>query len=171
MTATESVAGDGKEKSGKLPVLIGVLLALIGAGGGYYAVRSGLLPLGESAHVAEGDAPDEAHHDAAPQGTGAAEIAFVAMEPMVISLGPAATARHLRFRGQIETSPQHTAEVERLMPRIVDVLNSYLRAVQETDLEQPAALVRLRAQMLRRVQIVAGPDRVNDLLIMEFVLN
>ena len=33
-----------------------------------------------------------------------------------------------------------------------------------------AALTRLRAQMLRRVQIVTGPDNVNDLLIMEFVL-
>jgi flagellar FliL protein len=33
------------------------------------------------------------------------------------------------------------------------------------------ALTRLRGQMLRRVQIVVGKDRVRDLLIMDFVLN
>ena len=32
-------------------------------------------------------------------------------------------------------------------------------------------LVRLRAQMLRRVQMVTGEGRVRDLLITEFVLN
>ena len=50
------------------------------------------------------------------------------------------------------------------MPRILDVLNSYLRAVELADLEDPSAMVRLRAQMLRRVQIVTGEGRVRDLL-------
>ena len=57
------------------------------------------------------------------------------------------------------------------MPRILDVLNTYLRAVEVRDLEQPASLARLRAQMLRRVQVVTGEGRVRDLLITEFVLN
>jgi flagellar FliL protein len=57
------------------------------------------------------------------------------------------------------------------MPRIVDVLNTYLRALSLADMEERAALLRLRAQMLRRVQIVAGAGRINDLLVMEFVLN
>jgi flagellar FliL protein len=51
------------------------------------------------------------------------------------------------------------------------VLNTYLRALSIADLEESTALVRLRAQMLRRVQIVTGEGRINDLLIMEFVLN
>ena len=57
------------------------------------------------------------------------------------------------------------------MPRVIDVLNSYLRALEIGDIADAAALVRLRAQMLRRIQIVTGAGRVNDLLIMEFVLN
>ena len=57
------------------------------------------------------------------------------------------------------------------MPRILDVLNTYLRAVEVRDLEEPAALVRLRAQMLRRVQVVTGEGRVRDLLVTEFVMN
>ena len=53
----------------------------------------------------------------------------------------------------------------------MDVLNSYLRAVAVSDLEDPSALVSLRAQMLRRIQLVTGEGRVRDLLIMEFVLS
>jgi flagellar FliL protein len=51
------------------------------------------------------------------------------------------------------------------------VLNGYLRAVDAADLEDPAALVRVRAQMLRRVQLVTGEGRVRDLLVTEFLLN
>jgi flagellar FliL protein len=54
---------------------------------------------------------------------------------------------------------------------VLDVLNTYLRAVQARDIEDPAALARLRAQMLRRIQVVTGDGQVRDLLITEFVLN
>ena len=59
----------------------------------------------------------------------------------------------------------------RVEPRVMDVLNSYLRAVEVSDLEDPSALISLRAQMLRRIQLVTGEGRVRDLLIMEFVLS
>jgi flagellar FliL protein len=61
-------------------------------------------------------------------------------------------------------------EVTGLVPRILDVLNGYLRALDVAELEDPDALVRLRSQMLRRIQIVTGEGRVRDLLVTEFVL-
>jgi flagellar FliL protein len=63
------------------------------------------------------------------------------------------------------------AEVTLLLPRILDVLNSYLRAIDVAEIEDSAALVRIRAQLLRRIQIVTGEGRVRDLLVTEFVLN
>ena len=48
----------------------------------------------------------------------------------MISLPPGASARHLRFTGQLEVAPEHAAEVAALMPRVLDVLNTYLRAVE-----------------------------------------
>ena len=51
------------------------------------------------------------------------------------------------------------------------MLNSYLRAVSINELEDPSSLIRLRAQMLRRIQIVTGEGQVRDLLVTEFVLN
>ena len=100
-----------------------------------------------------------------------APTAFVPLDALIINLADPSGRRFLRFAAQVEVDPDHLTEVEEIKPRIVDVLNSYLRAVDVSDLEDPTALIGLRAQMLRRVQVVAGPGQVRDLLIMEFVLN
>jgi flagellar FliL protein len=145
------------KKRGKAGLFVGLLAGLALGGGGFYAIRSGLLDPAEL--LAGEDKP------------AAAAPAFVAMEPIMISLPPGASARHLRFAGQLEVEPGRAEEVAALMPRVLDTLNTYLRAVEVRDLENPAALQRLRAQMLRRVQVVAGEGRVRDLLVAEFILN
>jgi flagellar FliL protein len=147
------------KKKSKLPILIGLVLALVLGGGGFYATWSGMI-LGPS-H----EAPVAEAADALP------DIAFVPVDPIVISLGPNATARHLRFTSQLEVNKTASADVTLLMPRILDVLNGYLRAIDIAQLEDPSALLRIRAHMLRRIQIVTGEGRVRDLLITEFVLN
>lgn len=160
MTLTEDTAPSGTRKVSKLPLLIGVLMALLGGGGGFYVVYSGML---DRLRASEETAVTPV--DALP------DIGFVALDPLVVSLGPTSENRHLRFVAQLEAEKGHVADLQTLRPRIADVLNSYLRALETQDLEDPAALTRIRAQMLRRIQIVAGEGRVRDLLIMEFVLN
>ena len=165
--------GDGNApgKKSKLPMIIGLVLALAGGSGGFYAAYSGLLTGGES-HGA--DMAHDGGHGGDEHGGGAGplpDVAFVPVDPLVVSMGHGSDARHLRFRAQLEVPSQHRHNVETLMPRVIDVLNSYLRALEIGDIADAAALVRLRAQMLRRIQIVTGAGRVNDLLIMEFVLN
>lgn len=98
-------------------------------------------------------------------------VAFVPLDPMIVSLPGGGVSTHLRFSAQLEVNPEYTEEVETLKPRIVDVLNGYLRAVEIAELSDPAVLVKLRGQMLRRIQVVVGDGRVRDLLIMEFVMN
>ncbi len=158
---------DGEEeapkKKSKKPMLFGLILALVLGGGGFYAVYSGMIlaPAPEEGGMAEHATPS----DSLPP------IAFVPLEPLIISLGPRAGSRHLRFRAELEVNPDYQNDVELLLPRVLDVLNSYLRAVDLRDIEDPSALINLRAQMLRRIQLVTGEGRVRDLLIMEFVLN
>lgn len=154
---------EAQPKRGKRPILIGGLLALLLGGAGFYAAVSGLIPgMGTQASADErgGDTP-------APLDP----IAFVSVPPLIVSLGDAAAQRHLRFVSQLEIDPAHATEVETLLPRIADVMNGYLRAVDSASLEDKAALVRIRAQLLRRIQLVSGEGRVRDLLITEFVLN
>ncbi len=138
------------------PLILGLVLALALGGGGFYAAWSGLLTGGGKTARGPEPLPD---------------IAFVPVTPVVISLGAGARNRHLRMTSQLEVASGHAAEVTLLIPRILDVLNSYLRAVEIAQLEDPAALVRIRAQLLRRIQMVTGEGRVRDLLITEFVLN
>lgn len=148
-------------KKSKKPLIIGVILALVLGGGGFYATYSGLI-LGQ-------DPAGAAGHE--PSASPLPDIAFVPIEPLVISLGSADSGRNLRFSSQIETSSAYTADVTLLLPRIVDVMNGYLRAIDPAELDEPATLLRIRAQLLRRIQLVTGDGRVRDLLVTEFVLN
>jgi flagellar protein FliL len=141
-------------------LLLGVAGALVLGGVGFAAVYTGAVAslLGREGDPSSAVQPLEA-------------VSFVPVDPIVIAMPPGAAARHLRFSAHLEVAPAHAAEVASLMPRIVDALNGYLRALEVADFEQPAATVVLRAQMLRRVQLATGEGRVRDLLISEFVLN
>jgi flagellar protein FliL len=147
------------KKKSKLPLILGLVLFVALGGGGFYAVFSGLILGHEAEPVAGehvGDLPD---------------IAFVPLERVTITLGDVSANSHLRFAAQLEVNLAHQSEVVMLTPRILDVINGYLRAVEVQELGDPNALVRLRSQMLRRIQIVTGEGRVRDLLVTEFVLN
>jgi len=118
MSEDEQPEEQEPKKGSKLPILLGIILAIVGGGAGFYLTWSGTI-LG---------APEE-----------------------VVS--------------------SYKADVEKLLPRITDVMNSYLRALDPGDFEAPAALVAIRAQLLQRIKIIVGQKRVNDLLVLEFVLN
>lgn len=159
-----------KKKSALMPLIVGVVLALLLGGGGFFAVYSGMI-LGPSATAEDGHATEGGH---GKEGDGAMplpDVVFLPLEPIVVSLGSRSGSRYLRFRGELEVEPKHEAEVTALMPRILDTLNGYLRAVSVSELEDSASLLLLRAQMLRRIQIIVGDGPVHDLLIIEFVLS
>ena len=160
MATAEATLEDTPVKRSKKPLLIGLVLALLLGGGGFYATWSGMI-LGNADHA-------EAEHATPGPLSG---IAFVPLQTMVVSLGPDSTSQYLRFTAQLEVVDSSAADVTLLAPRILDVLNSYLRAIDTASIEDPQAMARLRAQVLRRIQIVTGEGRVRDLLITEFVLN
>jgi flagellar FliL protein len=176
MTAADPVP---PAKPSRLPLILGLVLGLAGAGGGFMATRMGLLSpaAADDSHAAEGDhaAPAEEHAaegdhgDEGAAASGAGE--FVPLDPLVVNVDDPDGGRFLRFVAQIEAEPGHAAEIEAIKPRFSDVLNGYLRAVELADLENPQALDLLRGQMLRRLQTVAGDGVIRDLLIVEFVLN
>lgn len=159
MADTDESTTEAPTKRSKLPLIIGLVLMLALGGGGFFAVYKGLV---FAPHKAA-----ERH----PEVAALPDIAFVPIDPMVVPLGSGRANRFLHFTAQIEVAKAYQADVTLLLPRILDVLNGYLRAVAVADLEDPSALVRLRAQMLRRVQIVTGDGRARDLLVTEFVIN
>ncbi len=149
-------------KPSKMPLILGLVAAIIGGGGGFYATYSGMLMAPESPVDNKAEMPALAPIP---------DVTFVPIEPMTISLGRGSATRHLRFRANLEVPAEYKEDVEKLLPRVMDILNGYLRALKLEDFESADALPKLRAQMLRRIQIVTGKGRVNDFLIMEFVLS
>ena len=151
------------KKSSKMPLIIGLVLALVGAGGGFMATRLGLIP----GAAAESDTAEKAATPSAPT----EDVTFVALDPITVTFPPGGDRQFLRVSVQLDVAPKNAEAVTKITPRIIDILNTYLRAVQMQDLESPTALLRLRVQMLHRVQVVAGQGVVRDLLITEFILN
>jgi flagellar FliL protein len=148
---------EASPRSSRKGLILAAVLTLAATGGGFAAGFLGLVPL----PGAEG----ESHSAETPQ------VAFVAVDPVIISVSGMPGVSHLRFAAQIEVDPAHRAEVEGMRPRVLDVFNSYLRAVDPTLFGERAALVKVRAQLLRRIQLILGPERARDLLVTEFVLN
>ncbi|WP_306132527.1 flagellar basal body-associated FliL family protein [Roseivivax marinus] len=184
--------GDVPAKKSKLPMILGVVLALLGAAGGFFAVSSGMILGGggsdaaappareataeeeETATPMEDDTDIEGGAEAPPTPVAPVElgdIAFVELPPLLVSLGPGAQNTHLRFRATLEVPSRHAAEVTTLQPRVLDAMNSYLRALSPADIEAQDALLLIRAQLTRRVQLVLGEEKLRDLLVLEFVLN
>ncbi|GIX15507.1 MAG: flagellar basal body protein FliL [Paracoccaceae bacterium] len=160
--AADAADAPARKRGGKGPIL-GLIAALLLGAGGFFATYTGLLalPVGNVAPA----------HRQAPRPDPLGPVSFMPLGDVVISLGARARARHLEMAAELEVAPDHESEVILLKPRILDVVNTYLRAVELSDLEDPAALPRIRGQLLRRIQIVTGEGRVRDLLITRFVLS
>ena len=165
MTDATAEQAETPEKSGKKGIIIGVILALVGAAGGYFLTTSGMLPFGGK--PATGEAMEK---DAGVSVKALPQVGFVDLPPVIISVN-AGDSRHLKFHAQLEVNSSQIADVEKMKPRIMDILNGYLRALEVSDLEDSLALMRIRGHLLRRIEIVVGEGRVRDVLVMEFVLN
>jgi len=165
MTDATVEQAEAPEKSGKKGLLVGVILAVAGAAGGYFLTSSGLLPLGAKT---EASATENTKDDKPVKAL--ADVGFVDLPPVIVSVN-SSDSRHLKFHAQLEVNAPYIADVEKMQPRIMDVLNGYLRALEVSDFEDSLALMRIRGHLLRRIGIVVGEGRVRDVLVMEFVLN
>jgi flagellar FliL protein len=150
--------------SGFKGILIGLLLALPLGGGSFFAVYSGMIAL---------PLPDRhamAAEEEAAMPLDLPQTAFLPLEQVVVTLGRGTDLRQLALTAQLEVEPNAIDTVALLMPRVVDVMSTYLRAVDVSLVEDPASMLRLRAQMLRRIQVVTGEGMVRDLLVSEFIV-
>jgi len=62
------------------------------------------------------------------------------------------------------------AQIEPLMPRLMDAFQTYLRELRPTDLDGSAGLYRLKEELTRRVNAAISPDRINAVLFKEIVI-
>jgi flagellar protein FliL len=135
---------------------VGGLVGLGGLGGGaYYFLFDGH----ENARVA------------APE---IKPAVFVDMPEVLVNLSNNAGSdrtQYLKVKVVLEVPDQSMqAQIQPIMPRLMDTFQTYLRELRPTDLDGSAGLYRLKEELTRRVNAAISPGRINAVLFKEIVV-
>lgn len=168
--AVAPIDADEKKGGKKLILMILVpILLLVGGGAGLYF--TGMLDkmLGKEA-PAEGEETADAkkeEHKGPP-----AEVAFLKIPDMIVNLSAdGGQPRYLRLSIQLElANAVDMAAVEKVMPRVVDQFQTYLRELRVQDLRGSKGMYRLQMELLSRVNAAAAPTQVKDVLFQEILI-
>lgn len=168
-------AGDGGEEDGaqakKKKKLSGkVLVLFIGLPAVLLVVVAAVLFLfvfkgGDEEMVAEGEEPAE-------ELAQAAEPIFYDLPEMVVNLdNGGGDAVYLKLKVALELSVEDPQEIlDPIMPRIIDRFQVFLRQLRPEDLQGSASMLKLKQELLRRINLAAAPLEVDDVLFREMVV-
>jgi len=99
-------------------------------------------------------------------------IAFYDVPDIIVNIQSAdSTPAYLKLSVSLELdSPEEKAGMVALQPRIVDQFQGYLRELRMDDLKGSAGVVRLKEELLRRINVAAAPYRVRDVLLKQMII-
>ena len=100
------------------------------------------------------------------------KVAFSDMQDILVNIQSSdGTPAYLKLGVSLELDDeeQKTA-LEPLMPRITDQFQAYLRELLLDDLKGSAGVLRLKEELLRRVNVAAAPYKVRDVLLKEMIV-
>jgi flagellar FliL protein len=114
------------------------------------------------------------HH--ASTATAATQIkppVFVDMPDVLVNLSSSGNDRtqYLKVKIALELPDEAVqAQIQPIMPRLLDTFQTYLRELRPTDLDGSAGLYRLKEELTRRVNVAIAPSRINAVLFKEIVV-
>jgi flagellar FliL protein len=156
----EGEAGSAKKWQFKLPPLKaliaagGVAVLILGGAGAYFALFS---------HP----------HEAKTETPGVKPVVFVDLPEVVVNLSNPGSDRtqYLKIRIVLELPDQKMIDhIQRIMPRVMDAFQTYLRELRPSDLDGSAGLYRLKEELTRRVNASIAPSQINAVLFKEIVV-
>jgi flagellar protein FliL len=98
---------------------------------------------------------------------------FVDMPDVLVNLSSAGGDRtqYLKVKIALELPDEAVqAQIQPIMPRLMDTFQTYLRELRPTDLDGSAGLYRLKEELTRRVNAAIAPNRINAVLFKEIVV-
>ena len=100
-------------------------------------------------------------------------VTFYTLPDMVVNLQSAdGRPTHLKLKLTLEMHDAALAEhLQAEMPRMQDMFQGFLRELRPDDLAGSAGSFQLRAEILRRVNLIAAPGKVDAVLIEEMLVN
>jgi flagellar FliL protein len=150
-----------KAGKGKL-VLLAVPLVLAAAGAGLWF--SGALPhlLGMDRHE---EAAAEAEKPPGPP-------TFIDVPEMVANLNAGAKkSAYVKLNARVEVPrPGDVEKVKAAMPRLQDMMQTYLREMRPEELRGSAGVYRLREELLVRANAAVAPAKVSDVLFTQMLI-
>ncbi len=189
----EGAEGEAPAKK-KPPMLIiaiaGGVLLLAGVGGGAFLL---LKPKSEAAAGEHGKEKkkekkeEKGGHGEKKEGEGGAAaggpapvikegpdgVVFYTLPDIVVNMQTAdGKSTFLKLKLTFELPDEDTAEaLTPNLPRLQDMFQTFLRELRPEDLNGSQGTFQLRVELLRRVNLVAAPAKVNAVLIEEMLIN
>jgi flagellar FliL protein len=98
---------------------------------------------------------------------------FVDMPDVLVNLSASGADRvqYLKVKIALELPDAAvSAQIQPIMPRLLDTFQTYLRELRPADLDGSAGLYRLKEELTRRVNAAIAPSRINAVLFKEIVV-
>lgn len=152
----EAAAGGGKKKKIIIIAVIAVLL-LGGIGAGVFF--SGILGGGEKEMTEE-------------EKLKLAQTNYYDMEEFLVNLNnPGKQVSFLKMKITLELpNLAAKAAVESKLPKITDSFQVYLRELRNSDLQGSSGIQRLKEELLLRINKILEPEKVDDILFKEIIV-
>lgn len=122
----------------------------------------------------EGEKKDGAAGSSAVVVTEGPDGVFFCTLPNMVANMQAADGRptYLKLKITLEAPNQEAADmIQPALPRIQDMFQGFLRELRPEDLQGSQGTFQLRREVLRRVNLVIAPARVNSVLIEEMLIS
>jgi flagellar protein FliL len=143
-------------------VMAGAVLLVLGAGGGFGAMKMGLFGTHGGA---------EAEEAKVAEGAVKKSVSFVDLPEMTVNLDAGDRAQYLKVKIALEVAEQKLAQdIQPMMPRVLDTFQTYMRELRPADLEGSAGLFRLKEELTKRVNMAVYPAKVDAVLFKEIVV-
>lgn len=98
---------------------------------------------------------------------------FIDMPDVLVNLSATGGERiqYLKVKIALELPDAAVAaQIQPIMPRLLDTFQTYLRELRPSDLDGSAGLYRLKEELTRRVNAAIAPSRINAVLFKEIVV-
>lgn len=183
----EEGEGGGKKKPPMMIIIIAAVVLVLALGGGGAAFFL-LKPKPEAGHEADkkgehGKKKEEKKGEKKGEGKeekpliavkeGPEGVLFATLPNIVVNMQtPDGRPTFLKLKLTLEVPDEETAEaLEPAMPRLQDMFQTFLRELRPEDLQGSQGSYQLRTEILRRVNLVIAPSKVNAVLIEEMLIN
>jgi len=157
--SADSEGGSEKPKSKMMLIIIAIVVSLGGGGGAYFFL---LAPKKDKVEHAEAEKK---------------VTAFLDIKDMMIGLSADTAqatiggAHMMKLHVALEIADaKELPTVQALQPRIEDIFQVYLREMRPIDLQGSAAILRLKEELLHRVNLAVQPKKVDAVLIKELLI-